>query len=144
MRLDYRTLGSPAMQKLGGVYQYIKESALPETLVELVYLRTSQINGCAYCIEQHTKQLVRLGIELKKMMLVSAWKEAGALFSEQERAALQWAESITQLQGDNPSDSAFEEIRRHFNDKELFDLTLAISLMNSYNRIAITFRRPPD
>jgi AhpD family alkylhydroperoxidase len=143
-RIDYNQIAPAGVKTLGGVYGYIMQSGLPAELVELVYLRISQINNCAYCLDLHTRDLIRRGVATEKLALVQAWREAGALFSERERAALAWAESVTLVAATGVPDEAFEAARVQFDEKELVDLTLAISLMNAFNRMAISFRNPPQ
>ena len=94
-RLDYTQISPKGVKALGGVYGHVMQSALPADLVDLVYLRISQINNCAYCLDLHTRDLVGRGVAIEKLALVQAWREAGTLFSERERAALAWAESVT-------------------------------------------------
>ncbi len=142
-RLDYNLIAPGAAKALGGVYGYVTQSGLAPELVELVYLRISQINNCAYCLDMHSRELVRRGLQIDKLALVQAWAEAGNLFSEQERAALAWAETVTRVSDSGVPDDAFLAARRAFEEKELVDLTVAISLMNAYNRIAISFRNTP-
>ena len=94
-RVDYQKLSAAGLRALGGVYVYIENSGLPKTLIDLVFLRASQINGCAYCIDLHSRDLLKGGVAVEKMMLVSAWREAGDIFTDKEKAALQWAEAVT-------------------------------------------------
>ena len=143
-RLDYQKLSAAGMRAVGGVYMYVANSGLPKALVDLVYLRASQINGCAYCIDSHTRDLVKEGVTLEKLMLVSAWRESGEVFSEKERAALQWTEAVTAISQTHAPDEAFAAVSAQFEPKEVSDLTIAIGLINVYNRIAISFRRGPE
>lgn len=143
-RLDYQKLSPAGVRALGGVHVYVANSGLPKTLVDLVYLRASQINGCAYCIDMHTRDLVKEGVALEKLMLLSAWREAGDIFSEKERAALQWTEAVTLISQTSAPDEAFAAAQAQFAPKELSDLTIAIGLINTYNRIAISLRRGPE
>ena len=143
-RLDYQKLSPAGVRALGGVYMYVSNSGLPKALVDLVFLRASQINGCVYCIDSHTRDLVKEGVPLEKLMLVSAWREAGDIFSEKERAALQWTEAVTLIAQTSAPDDAFAAVQAQFEPKELSDLTIAIGLINTYNRIAISFRRGPE
>jgi len=129
---------------LGGVYGYVAKSGLSHTLVDLVYLRVSQINNCAYCLDMHTRELLKKGLGIEKLALLQAWEEAGDLFDERERAALAWAESVTRVAQTGVPDEAYEAARAVFDEKELVDLTIAISLMNAYNRMAISFRNTPQ
>lgn len=131
------------MKALGVVYGHIRQSGLPTRLLDLVQLRVSQLNGCAYCIDMHTRDLLRTGLPFEHLVLVSVWYEAENVFSEEERAALAWAEAVTRLGDRGVSDSEFAAVYSVFGDKRLADLTLAISLMNAYNRMAISFRATP-
>ena len=143
-RLDYNQIAPNGAKALGGVYGYVLQSGLPGELVNLVYLRVSQINNCAYCLDMHTRDLIKKGVKAEKLALLQAWKEGGTLFSETERAALAWAESVTRVAETGVPDSAYKAAREVFDEKKLVDLTIAISLMNSYNRMAISFRSTPQ
>jgi AhpD family alkylhydroperoxidase len=143
-RLDYNQIAPNGAKALGGVYGYVAQSSLPVELVDLVYLRVSQINNCAYCLDMHTRDLIKLGVKIEKIALVQAWEEGGGLFSETERAALAWAESVTLVAETGVPDDAYQAARSVFDEKQLVDLTIAISLMNSYNRMAISFRNTPQ
>ena len=142
-RIDYNQIAPGAVKALGGVYGYVLQSGLPNDLVELVYLRISQINNCAFCLDMHTRALVKAGASVEKLALVQAWSEAGYLFSSSEQAALAWAETVTRVAETGVPDEAYENARKIFNEKQLVDLTVAISLMNAYNRMAIGFRNTP-
>lgn len=143
-RLDYNHISPDGSKSLGNVYAYVMRSGLPAELVELVYLRISQINNCAYCLDLHTRDLIKRGVKIEKLALVQAWAEAGRLFSDRERAALAWAETVTRVADTGVPDEAFAAARDVFAEKELVDLTIAISLMNAYNRMAISFRNTPQ
>jgi AhpD family alkylhydroperoxidase len=108
-----------------------------------VFLRVSQINGCAYCIDMHSRDLLKGKLPVEDLVLTAVWREAGSIFDEQERAALAWAEVVTRLGGRGVPDSAFEAAAAVFGEKQLADLTIAIGLMNAYNRMAISFRATP-
>jgi AhpD family alkylhydroperoxidase len=112
-------------------------------LVDLVYLRVSQINNCAYCLDKHSRDLLEKGQSFAKLALVQAWAEAGSVFDERERAALAWAETVTRVAETTVPDAAFEAARAVFSEREVVDLTIAIGLMNAYNRLAISFRLTP-
>jgi AhpD family alkylhydroperoxidase len=144
MRLDYNKIAPNGVKALGGVYGYVMQSGLPAELVDLVYLRISQINNCAYCLDMHTRDLIKKGVKIEKIALVQAWAEAGRLFGERERAALAWAETVTRVSETGIPDEAFQAARAVFEEKELVDLTIAIGLMNTYNRLAIGFRNTPQ
>lgn len=143
-RLDYNQIAPAGAKALGGVYGYVMQSGLPSVLVGLTYLRVSQINNCAYCLDMHTRDLLKEGVKIEKLALVQAWREAGTLFDERERAALAWAESVTRVAETGVPDSDYEAARAVFSERELVDLTIAISLMNAYNRMAISFRNTPQ
>lgn len=142
-RMNYAAAAPAGMKALGSVHSYIGQCGLPTTLIDLVYLRVSQINGCAYCIDMHSRDLLKGGVPVEKLLLVSAWNEAGSLFSDQEKTALKWAELVTRISDAHVPDEVFAEARAAFTEKELADLTIAVGLMNAYNRLAISFRIPP-
>ncbi|WP_050418944.1 carboxymuconolactone decarboxylase family protein [Bradyrhizobium tropiciagri] len=142
-RIDYQKVAPDGVKVLGGVHSYIVQSGLDGALIELVYLRVSQINGCAYCLDLHTRDLVKKGVRLEKLALVQVWREAGGVFDARECAALGWAETVTRVADTAIPDEEFKAVARVLNEKEIVDLTIAIGLMNTFNRIAIAFRRPP-
>ncbi|MDQ8730638.1 carboxymuconolactone decarboxylase family protein [Bradyrhizobium sp. LHD-71] len=144
IRIDYINVAPAGYKALGGVYGYIAQSGLDEILLELVYLRVSQINGCAYCLDLHTRSLTKKGVRAEKLALVQVWREAGAVFDERERAALAWAETVTRVAETTIPDKEFQAVSNVFGEKEIVDLTIAIGLMNTFNRMAIGFRRPPE
>lgn len=142
-RLDYQAHAQAGMKALGGVHHYIESCGLPKPLVDLVYLRASQINGCTYCIATHAHDLMKKGIPAEKLLLLSSWREATSWFSAQERAALAWTEAVTLVASNHVPDDVFAAAREAFSEKQLADLTLAVGLINAYNRIAISFRHGP-
>ncbi|WP_198117054.1 carboxymuconolactone decarboxylase family protein [Massilia rhizosphaerae] len=142
-RMDYNAASPAGMKALGGVYGHVMQSGLPKILVDLVYLRVSQINGCAYCIDMHSRDLLKEGVNVEKLVLVPAWREAGALFDATERAALAWAESVTRVAETGVPDADYAAAASVFGERQLADLTIAIGLMNAYNRMAIGFRAVP-
>ncbi|ACB94973.1 carboxymuconolactone decarboxylase family protein [Beijerinckia indica] len=143
-RLDYTKIASDGVKALGGVYAYVAHSGLSKALIDLVYLRVSHINGCAYCIDLHSRDLLKDGLGIEKLVLVPVWQEAKELFSDEEQAALRWAEVVTLVAETQVPDEEFDSAARHFNEKQLVDLTIAIGLMNAYNRLAISFRAIPQ
>ena len=143
-RLDYTQIAQAGVKALGGVYGYVMQSGLLAALVDLVYLRVSQINNCAYCLDMHTRDLLKKGQKVEKLALVQAVAEAGNLFDQRERAALAWAETVTRVAETGVPDEAYEAARTVFEERELVDLTIAIGLMNAYNRMAISFRNTPQ
>lgn len=131
------------MKALGGVHVYVSQAGLAPELLTAVHLRVSLINGCAYCIDLHSRELRELGVADEKIALVPVWQEGGELFNAREKAALAWAETVTRVSTTGVPDSDYEAVRAHFDEKELVDLTLAIAMMNAYNRMAISFRSVP-
>jgi AhpD family alkylhydroperoxidase len=143
-RLDHEKLAPEGMRSLGGVYMYVRKSGLPPGLVDLVYLRVSQINGCAYCVTSHSQHLLKAGVPAIHLLMLSVWHEAGDLYTPRERAALQWAESLTLVSQSHAPDVDYEALCAQFSERERVDLTLAIGLINTYNRLAIAFRKTPN
>jgi AhpD family alkylhydroperoxidase len=142
-RLDHAQASPVGYKALGAVHSYVHGCGLEKELIELVYLRVSQLNGCAYCLDSHSRDLLKQGISLEKLMLVAAWHEALPLFSARECAALAWAEVVTQVAQTQVPDADYAKVAGIFSEKELADLTLAIALMNAMNRVAISFRKTP-
>jgi AhpD family alkylhydroperoxidase len=143
IRLDYAKTSPDGFKAFGGVYVSVQKSGLPKQLVDLVYLRVSQINGCAHCIDMHTRDLLKSGIAVDKLVLVPVWRLGGDLFNTRERVALAWAETVTCVAETGIPDADFQAAVAEFSDKELADLTYAIGLMNAFNRLGIAFRTPP-
>lgn len=143
-RLDYNQIAPQGIQALGGVYGYILQCGLAPALTDLVYLRVSQINNCAFCLDMHTRDFLKRGQKVEKLALVQAWREAGHLFDERERAALAWAETVTLVAESGIPDEAYQAARAVFDEREIVDLTIAIGLINTYNRISIGFRSMPQ
>lgn len=141
--MNYNVASPAGMKALGAVHSYVRQSGLSQRLIDLVYLRVSQINGCAYCIDMHSRDLLKAGMSVEHLVLVTVWQEAGGIFGEYEKAALAWAEAVTRLGERGVPDSAFEAVAATFDEKQLADLTIAIGLMNAYNRMAISFRATP-
>jgi AhpD family alkylhydroperoxidase len=143
-RLDYGEAAPGGMKALGAVYGYVMQCGLPNVLIELVFLRVSQINNCAYCLDLHTRDLLKKGQKSEKLALLQAWPEAGSVFDERERAALAWAETVTRVADTGVPDEAFQAASAVFGERDLVDLTIATGLMNAFNRMAISFRNPPQ
>ncbi|NEU12116.1 carboxymuconolactone decarboxylase family protein [Methylobacterium sp. BTF04] len=142
-RLDYQSRSPAGMKALGEVYAYVAGCGLEKPLMDLVYLRASQINGCTYCIDTHAKDLLGAGTPARKLLLLSSWREASPWFTPREQAALSWTEAVTEVATSHVPDAAFQAARTQFDEKEMADLTIGIGLINTYNRIAISFRRSP-
>jgi len=140
-RLSYSKVSPEGTDILQKLERYVKSSGLEADLLELVKLRASQINGCAYCIDMHTKDARTHGESEQRLYGVSAWHEA-PFYSERERAALAWTEAVTLIGETHVADEVYAEARKHFSEKELVDLTFAIIAINSWNRLAISFRTP--
>ena len=143
-RIDLMRINPGIMHAMLGLERQVHKSGLEERLLNLVRMRASQINGCAYCLDLHTRDLTRRGVKVEKLALAQAWREAGAVFDERERAALAWAETVTRVAETAIPDAEFQAVSAVFGEKEIVDLTIAIGLMNTYNRIAIGLRRPPE
>jgi AhpD family alkylhydroperoxidase len=142
-RIDYSKISPEGYKAFGGVYVTLQKSGLPKELVDLVYLRVSQINGCAFCIDMHSRDLLKSGLTVEKLALVAVWRDAGNLFAAEERAALAWAESVTRVSKTGIPDADYAAAAAVFGDKELADLTYAIGLMNAFNRFGVAFRSTP-
>jgi len=142
-RIDYVKASPGGYKAFGGVHVYLQNSGLSQELINLVYLRVSQINGCAYCIDMHSRDLLKSGVTVDKLVLLPVWREAGEVFSTRERIAFAWAETVTRVAETGVPDADYEAAAAEFSDKELADLTYAIGLMNAFNRLGITFRTPP-
>ena len=122
------------------VERYVRECGLDRRLLELVKLRASQVNGCAYCVDMHTKDARANGETEQRLYAVVVWREA-PFFTERERAALAWTEAVTLVSQEQVPDNVFEIARKEFSDKELVDLTMAVIAINGWNRLAISFRK---
>ena len=141
-RIDFMKYGQGAINALLGVEKYIHGTGLDPTILNLLKIRASQINGCAYCIDMHWKDARVAGETEQRLYGLDAWEES-PYYSDRERAALAWTEAVTNLQEGHVPDSVFEEVRKSFTDKELADLTLAITAINSWNRLNIAARTVP-
>ncbi len=142
-RLDGRKVGQAGYQAMLGLQAYVDGSGLERSLQELIKIRASQINGCAYCLVMHTNEARKLGESDERMHLLNAWREA-PVFSDRERAALAFVEAVTLITAGHVPDDVYEEARKHFSEKEIFDLTMAAVTINAWNRLAITFRSQPQ
>jgi AhpD family alkylhydroperoxidase len=138
-RIDYTKVGSGALRAMYGLEKYLAESSIEKPLRELIKVRASQINGCAYCIDMHWKDARAGGETEQRLYGLVAWREA-PYYSERERAALAWTEELTLIAEHHVSDKLYEQTRRQFSEQELVDLTLAVVTINAWNRIAISFR----
>nr|WP_314623640.1 carboxymuconolactone decarboxylase family protein [uncultured Noviherbaspirillum sp.] len=143
-RLPWTKIAPKAYQALAGVGAALAGSTLGPALIELVVARVSQINGCAFCVDMHARELRKLGETWQRINSLQTWRET-AFYNGRERAALHWAEMLTRLtdhQADH--DSGFTLLREHFNDQEIVDLCWAIAQINAWNRMAVGMRQPPS
>jgi AhpD family alkylhydroperoxidase len=141
-RIEYHATAPQAMQAMRGLEHYVRGSGLEPLLLELVRMRASQMNGCAYCLDMHSKDARAEGETEQRLYGLSAWREA-PYYSDRERAALEWTEAITDISHSHAEDDIFNRAREHFSDDELVKLTMAIVTINGWNRLAIGFRTPP-
>lgn len=142
-RATWFTVSPEGAKAVGALHHYVTTGTnLPARLIHLVFLRVSQINGCAHCIDLHTRDLIKEGMSVDTLVLVPVWHEAAYLFSDQERAALAWAEEVTLVSETHASDEAYAAAAA-FSEKDLVDLTLTIATMNAINRLGISFRMKP-
>jgi AhpD family alkylhydroperoxidase len=125
-----------------GLEERIGKSSIEKSLAELVRLRASQINGCAFCVDMHTADARKGGETDRRLATVVTWRET-PFFTDRERAALEWTEALTLISHDHVPDAVWEAVRPHFGDEELVDLTLLISAINAWNRFAVSFRKMP-
>lgn len=141
-RLNYAKVAPEAFKAMLEMEKYVDASGLERSLYELVKTRASQINGCAYCLDMHTKD-ARLGGETEqRLYALSAWRET-PFYTERERAALAWTEALTLISQNEVSDELYQATRNHFSEKEIMALTMAIIAINGWNRLAISFRKLP-
>jgi len=141
-RLNFYKSGPDAMQAMAGLEQQIARSGLDHSLAELVRLRASQINGCAYCVDKHASDALKAGESQRRLAALAVWRET-PFFSDRERAALEWAESLTLVANTHVPDEVWEQARQQFSATELVDLTLLVNTVNAWNRFAIGFRKLP-
>jgi AhpD family alkylhydroperoxidase len=138
-RLNPYQAAPDAMKAVGALESYVQGSGLEPGLIDLVKTRASQINGCAFCLHMHTSEARRRGETEERLYLLDAWRES-PLYSERERAALAWTEAVTLVSQTHVPDAVYEEVRRTFSEEELVKLTVLITAINAWNRIAISFR----
>jgi len=141
-RLDFYKANPAAIKALLGVEERIGKSALEKSLTELVRLRASQINGCAFCVDMHTSDARKGGETEQRLYLLNVWREA-PLYTDRERAALAWTDAVTLISETHAPDDAYEELRKHFSEAEAVNLTILIGTINAWNRLAISFRAVP-
>ena len=140
-RFDYAKVAPGANEAMRGLERHVRGSGLERSLIELVKIRASQLNGCAYCLDMHTKDARAAGESEQRLYVLAAWREA-PFYSERERAALEWTEALTVLARDGVPDELYERTRRVFSALELVNLTTAIIAINGWNRLSVAFRSP--
>ena len=140
-RIEQRDLTPGGLRAMLGLERYLATCGLEKKLLDLIYLRVSQMNGCAYCLDMHSKDLRAAGETEQRLYMLEAWREA-PLYSERERAALAWAEAMTLLTNKDVPDEVYEQARAQFTEQELAMLSLAVVAINSWNRLNIAFRTP--
>jgi len=138
-RIDYKKAAPDVFKAMQALESSVRQGSLERPLIELVKIRVSQINGCAYCLDMHSKDARAAGETEQRLHVLAAWREA-PFYSERERAALAWAEAMTLVSADGVPDALYEEVRAQFDDKALVELTLAVIAINGWNRLAIGFR----
>ncbi|WP_339322587.1 carboxymuconolactone decarboxylase family protein [Paenibacillus sp. FSL W8-0194] len=137
MRLNYRTVNPHVFQALGNLQKASSATSIDIVLQELIKIRVSQINGCAFCLDMHAKDLMKHGDYLNHIVLLSAWREA-PIFTERQRAALALAEAVTKISEQGVPDDVYAETRKYFDEKEFMELILTINTINGWNRVAIS------
>lgn len=143
-RPNWFQVSSEGGKAMGAIHHYATTATnLPAELVHLVFLRVSQVNGCAHCIDIHTRDLIKTGMSVEKIVLIPVWREAAYLFSDVERAALSWAEEVTRISETHASDEAYSAALSVFGEKKLVELTIVIATMNAINRMGISYRMKP-
>jgi AhpD family alkylhydroperoxidase len=141
-RIEFHKIGQKPIQLMLAIEGYLNGCGLDHGMLHLIKLRASQINGCAYCIDMHSKDARAAGESEQRLYALNAWEET-PFFSERERAALQWTEALTLVADGHVPDAVFEAVRPHFTDDELVNLSLAIATINAWNRLSIAFRSVP-
>ena len=141
-RLNFQKIAPGAYRAMAGLEVYVRHSQLEQSLLELVRMRASQINGCAYCLDMHSKDARLEGETEQRLYTLSAWRET-PFFTDRERAALAWTEAITLISSSHAPDEIYDEVRKEFTEQELVNLTIAIVAINGWNRLAIGFRSVP-
>jgi AhpD family alkylhydroperoxidase len=141
-RIHYDKIAPGAFRAMFGLERYVRDSGLEPALLELVKMRASQINGCAYCLDMHSKDARAAGETEQRLYLLNAWREA-PFYTDRERAALAWTESLTLISENHVPDEIYNEVRQHFSEEELVNLSLAVVAINGWNRLAISFRSEP-
>jgi AhpD family alkylhydroperoxidase len=141
-RIDYSSVAEGAYKAMLGLETYVRRSGLERSLLELIKVRASQINGCAYCIDMHWKDARAAGESEQRLYSLDAWRET-PFYTDRERAALEWTETVTLVSETHVPDEVYDRVRTHFDEAELVNLTTAVVTINAWNRFAISFRSVP-
>ena len=141
-RIDFQKVKPAAVHAMLGLEKYLRSCGLETSLLDLIRMRASQINGCAFCLDMHSKEARAAGETEQRLYVLNAWREA-PFYTERERAALAWTEALTLISENHVPDEIYNEVRQHFSEQELVDLSLAVVTINGWNRLAISFRSEP-
>jgi AhpD family alkylhydroperoxidase len=141
-RIEYDKAAPGVLKAMWGLEHYVKKSGLEPSLLELVKMRASQVNGCAFCLDMHSKDARARGETEQRLYLLNAWRES-PFYTDRERAALEWTEAVTLIANEHVPDDVYERARRQFSEEELVNLTMAVVAINGWNRLAISFRAVP-
>jgi AhpD family alkylhydroperoxidase len=142
MRINYPVVGGEPLKIMLSMEGYLQRCGLEKPLLELVKMRASQINGCAYCLDMHSKDARAAGETEQRLYLLNAWREA-PFYNDRERAALEWTETLTLISQQHVTDAIYDRVRSHFSENELVDLTYAVMAINAWNRLAISMKSEP-
>jgi AhpD family alkylhydroperoxidase len=141
-RIEYKRAAPDMFKAWLQFDETVWSSSLDPALVDLIYIRVSMVNGCAYCVDSHTRDALKRGQSERRLFGLAAWRET-AFFTPRERAALAWADAVTRLTDGDVSDDVFANVRAHFDDKQIMELTSAVVMINAWNRLGISMRLPP-
>ena len=141
-RMEYWTVAPGGFKALSSLETYLRDAGFEKSFLHMIKLRASQMNGCAYCIDMHWKDARAAGESEQRLYGLDAWREA-PYYTDRERAAFEWTEALTNITEGHVPDATFDNVRSHFSEKELADLTFSIAAINAWNRIAIAFRSEP-
>lgn len=138
-RISLWEKGQGAVKAMWGINAFLAKSSIEQPLLNLIYFRVSQINGCAYCLDMHAKDMRAEGESEQRLYMIAAWEES-PVYTERERAALAWAEAVTELHKGHVPDEVYERVRKEFSEEEIVELTMALVAINGYNRLNVAFR----
>lgn len=138
-RINLMTNGANAVKALSGVGKYLAESSIERSLQHLIYFRVSEMNGCGFCLDMHSKDAREEGETEQRLYMLAGWREA-TVYTDRERAAFAWAEAVTRITNSDVPDDVYNQVRQQFSEEEIVDLTIAVTTINSYNRLNIAFR----